>query len=298
MECPNCKHAASNSTLLQCSHCGEAFERGPLEEFQHLEYLLLWLEKRTEISFSQQKELKKSVQKKQDALRSQLLPVLKKETPAPVADVTPAPPPKPEPAPAPMDIPQPQTKPTHVVQQPIKAAIVPPLKPAAPPKLMPAPKPVAAKPAPAPKPVAPPKPQRPPVDWKKVRDQFADAVTSGALLRALLYLGAFMIVISATVLVVRFWNQFNQVLQFNLYRIHSVDVLHGRLGFANPPQTCSGWNRANRYRCASRCCGFRSDIPTWRSCTTGQRSWLLAWGLCLLHSVIYFHRITHKGRVL
>ncbi len=77
--------------------------------------------------------------------------------------------------------------------------------------------------APAPKPAAPPKPKQPPVDWKKVRERVVDAASSGALLRALLYLGAFMIVISATVLVVRFWNVFNPVLQ--LLFISSVPLI-------------------------------------------------------------------------
>ena len=40
-----------------------------------------------------------------------------------------------------------------------------------------------------------------------------EAATSGALLRALLYLGAFMIVVSATVLVIRFWAQFHPIIQ-------------------------------------------------------------------------------------
>src|SRR6185503_10714484 len=48
------------------------------------------------------------------------------------------------------------------------------------------------------------------IDWRKV---ITEAATSGALLRALLYLGAFMIVVSATVLVIRFWDQFHPVLQ-------------------------------------------------------------------------------------
>jgi len=58
-----------------------------------------------------------------------------------------------------------------------------------------------------------PKPKRPPVDWKKVRERIGEAAASGALLRALLYLSAFMIVVSATVLVVRFWTSFPQILQ-------------------------------------------------------------------------------------
>ena len=56
-----------------------------------------------------------------------------------------------------------------------------------------------------------------------MREGLADAVTSGALLRALLYLGAFMIVISATVLVIRFWNQFNPILQLTF--IGSVPLI-------------------------------------------------------------------------
>ncbi|HKY54881.1 MAG TPA: hypothetical protein VJM08_11270, partial [Anaerolineales bacterium] len=71
--------------------------------------------------------------------------------------------------------------------------------------------PITPKPATAPrKAAAPPKPPRPPIDWRKV---IVEAATSGALLRALLYLGAFMIVVSATVLVIRFWDQFHPVIQ-------------------------------------------------------------------------------------
>ena len=63
MECPNCNHTTSDTALLQCSHCGEAFERGPLEEYQHLEYLADWLADRSEISFSQKKGLLDLVEK-------------------------------------------------------------------------------------------------------------------------------------------------------------------------------------------------------------------------------------------
>ena len=216
MECPNCKHATSDTALLQCSHCGEAFERGPLEEFQHLEYLTEWLKDRVEISHSQKRDLLSIVEIKRDKLLAQLLPkeiVEEKpiETkPAPVVDQVPVqqaqPVTKTEPAPAPKPVvsPAPPGK--------AKPAVVSTPKPVTPPK-----------PSKPPKPIAPPKPKRPPIDWKKVREQLADAVTSGALLRALLYLGAFMIVVSATVLVIRFWNQFSQVLQ--LVFIASVPLI-------------------------------------------------------------------------
>ncbi|MEP7134399.1 MAG: hypothetical protein ABI904_05655 [Chloroflexota bacterium] len=194
MECPNCKHATSNTALLQCSHCGEAFERGPLEEYQHLEYLADWLSDRSEISPSQINTLLTVVEKKQDALLEKLLPKTAPEKPQPVEV-------KPIPAPVAKAEPVADIKPAPaVLKADIKQAV---------PVAIPTP---ASKPKPviAPKPAAPPKPKKPPVDWRKV---ITDAATSGALLRALLYLGAFMIVVSAAVLVIRFWNQFNPILQ-------------------------------------------------------------------------------------
>lgn len=79
-----------------------------------------------------------------------------------------------------------------------------------------APEPVpapAVAPRPAPK-VAPlPRPKRPPIDWGKVWEKIVEAAVSGALLRGLLYLGAFMIVISSTILVIRFWAIFPKGVQ-------------------------------------------------------------------------------------
>jgi hypothetical protein len=149
-------------------------------------------------------------------------------------------------APAPSQVEAPAS--SRVEVPPVKVEEVAPAQPATPaptPEITPAPaapvlqqkhrddvstvEAAVAKPAPAPqaipqpKPAAPPKPKQPPIDWKKVRERIADAATSGALLRALLYLGAFMIVISATVLVVRFWNSFNFILQ--LIFISSVPLL-------------------------------------------------------------------------
>ena len=47
MKCPNCKHV-SDTVLLKCSACGEAYERTTLETLQHVEYLLAWLNERAE----------------------------------------------------------------------------------------------------------------------------------------------------------------------------------------------------------------------------------------------------------
>jgi hypothetical protein len=43
MKCPHCHHV-SDTALLECSACGETYHRATLETFQHLEYLLAWLD--------------------------------------------------------------------------------------------------------------------------------------------------------------------------------------------------------------------------------------------------------------
>src|SRR6185295_2834437 len=63
---------------------------------------------------------------------------------------------------------------------------------------------------PPPRPSAPP---RPPINWAKVWERAWSFVVSGALLRGLLYLGAFMIVVSAVILVVQYWRAFPPLLQ-------------------------------------------------------------------------------------
>jgi hypothetical protein len=63
------------------------------------------------------------------------------------------------------------------------------------------------------KPKEPPKPKEPLFDWAKIRQGVIDAAASGALLRGLLYLGAFMIVISLAVLVINFWELIPTVLR-------------------------------------------------------------------------------------
>jgi hypothetical protein len=208
MKCPNCNHATRDTALLQCSECGEYFEGGSLEEFQHLKYLIAWLTARTEISDTLKGQLLDLAGKRQETLLEQIFPkpkVIEKPEPAPVVTVE-----------APEEVKQeniatpvlrmtvtesrPETV-TPIVETP--QLITPTLRPV-PPQPLPAPKAIQ------PKPVRPPKPKRPPIDWRKV---ITEAATSGALLRALLYLGAFMIVVSAAVLVIRFWNQFNLLLQ-------------------------------------------------------------------------------------
>ena len=233
MKCPNCQHTTSDTAILQCSQCGEAFERNLLEEYQHLEYLTKWLANRSEISFQQKKQLAGLVEKKQQDLLAQLLPKTAetekpsepKLAPTPVKAQATAPAPEVALAPTPVP-PLTQESVSPPGPAPAPASFSQPV-PAPEPRALPQPKvtppPITPKPILPTKPAAPPKPKRPPMDWKKVREGLADAVTSGALLRALLYLGAFMIVISATVLVVRFWNQFNPILQLTF--IASVPLL-------------------------------------------------------------------------
>jgi len=58
-----------------------------------------------------------------------------------------------------------------------------------------------------------PKPSEPSIDWAALWERTWGFVVSGTLLRGLLYLGAFMIVVSATVLVVIYWDIFPQAVQ-------------------------------------------------------------------------------------
>ncbi len=193
MKCPNCEHVSDDKALVKCSKCGETFERGPIQELSHLEYMQSWSQEHKAELGSSAFNL---IQNYSLARRGEILDGIKPEEKEIVA-----PPPKPEAVPVSTAKPVPQAV--------TPAPRVVPVEPVKPP---PAP-PVVTRPVPASKPVAPPKPQRPPVDWKKVRRQIADAATSGALLRALLYLGAFMIVVSATVLVIRFWDSFSPAIQ-------------------------------------------------------------------------------------
>jgi len=215
MKCPNCDHVSDQSALVKCSHCGESFERGLLEELGHLDYLQKWVnEHRADIGDYKAGIVQSRVGERQRILLEKIkgpvavpkvepIPVIKEEPPAPAAKPVVPPPVEIKPVPVVEIKPAPE-KPTSVVA---KSETKP----------LPTPAPVVKqasvsppKPRVAPKPAAPPKPKRPPIDWRKV---IIEAATSGALLRALLYLGAFMIVVSATVLVIRFWDQFHPVVQ-------------------------------------------------------------------------------------
>jgi len=44
MECPHCKHEAPPAALVKCSHCGKTYERQLLEEYEHIGYLMQWLD--------------------------------------------------------------------------------------------------------------------------------------------------------------------------------------------------------------------------------------------------------------
>jgi len=193
MKCPNCEHISDDKVLVKCSHCGETFERGLIEELAHLDYMQTWTKNHETQLGTRAIDF---IQKYAFTRKAELLKILR-----PPKEEIPAPQPKPEVTPAPQPVVEPVAPPAPVLEAKPQAAAVVVSKP------VPAPKPQVTKP------VAPPKPQRPPVDWNKIRTQISDAATSGALLRALLYLGAFMIVVSATVLVIRFWDNFSLVIQ-------------------------------------------------------------------------------------
>jgi hypothetical protein len=58
-----------------------------------------------------------------------------------------------------------------------------------------------------------PRPRRKPLDWSKLWSKIVDAFVSGAVLRGILFLGAFMIVVSITVLTITFFGDFPDWLQ-------------------------------------------------------------------------------------
>jgi hypothetical protein len=105
------------------------------------------------------------------------------ETPAPAAEVAVEASPLPAPEPPP------------VTEVPAETVPAPEATPVAPP--------------------APPQPRRPLIEWGKLWDKTVEAFVSGAALRGLLYLGAFMIVVSAMVLVVVYWDLFPLALQLS-----------------------------------------------------------------------------------
>jgi hypothetical protein len=208
MKCPNCDHVSDDSALVKCSHCGEAYERGLLEELGHLEYLQKWVDKYHADLGDKARFLQSRVGEQQRKLLKEIKGIAESPKAESVPTVRREPPPAPKPV-------LPEGKPALEKPAPvlIKAEGTSVSRPSPAPKPVPftSVAPVAPTPKPVPpKPAAPPKPPRPPIDWRKV---IVEAATSGALLRALLYLGAFLIVVSATVLVIRFWAQFHPIIQ-------------------------------------------------------------------------------------
>jgi hypothetical protein len=123
-----------------------------------------------------------------------LAPVEETHPPVPVTSSIPAT--APTPKPGPIATPVPETAPRPASPPPgIKPASLPP------------------PPSRPERPPAPPKPKRPPINWGKIWEKTVEAFVSGALLRGLLYLGGLMIVVSALVLVVVYWELFPLVLK-------------------------------------------------------------------------------------
>ena len=74
MKCPHCSHV-SDSVLLKCRSCGETYHQQTLEEFQHVNYLLDWLEEQREVVGETMTHLLvKGVQAKRSEILSVLLP--------------------------------------------------------------------------------------------------------------------------------------------------------------------------------------------------------------------------------
>ena len=72
MKCHNCDHV-SETALLKCSACGEAYDRHTLETLQYLEYLLAWLDERADtLGLESLAQLREEVLTQLDATRDVL----------------------------------------------------------------------------------------------------------------------------------------------------------------------------------------------------------------------------------
>src|SRR5262245_9417866 len=95
MKCPNCAHV-SDTALLKCSACGEAYDRAALETLQHLEYVVDWLNAQAGESAAEARQLlsASAVQQLEAARRALNLPAPKpavSPAPVPAQAVEPAP---------------------------------------------------------------------------------------------------------------------------------------------------------------------------------------------------------------
>jgi hypothetical protein len=178
--CPRCGSVAGKA-ILRCKACGEVYDRADFETYQHLDFLVTWLGEHASLTGKPFFEQLQSVASRE---REGALAALRPAGGAP---------------------PEPQMPPVVAVEAPVTTASVVAPVPVAP---------VVKKETPAVVPLAEkPRPPRPKFSWAKWWEKTWNIIVSGALLRALLYLGALMIVVSAAVLVVRFWDIFPQVMQ-------------------------------------------------------------------------------------
>ncbi|MCA9943192.1 MAG: hypothetical protein KC449_06900 [Anaerolineales bacterium] len=205
MKCPNCHHDTEGKQFW-CQDCNNVFSYPPANTWNHLEYMLVWLNEQQHILTSgQYHKLRQDVHARQTKLEIDMrIPEIQaieiaaqaeaeavaREVEAALLVETAVPEPVPEPEPI---------KPEAVAE----------------------PLPIVEKAPPKPKPATPllkpePKEKRPLINWGNAWDKVVAAAVSGALLTGLLYLGAFMIVVAAGVLAVSFWDSFSTILQLFL----------------------------------------------------------------------------------
>ncbi len=267
MKCPNCDHVSDASALVKCSHCGEAFERGLLEELGHLEYLQNWVDKyRADLGDKaqfiqsrvgeQQRKLLKEIKGLAEVPKAESVPIVRKEPP-------------PTPKPVISEAKPAIEKPTPVLMKAQATSVSTPVPVSKPASVAP----VAPKPRPVPpKPAAPPKPPRPPIDWRKVhrrsrhfRRAFAGAALSGRVHDRCLCNRAGHPVLGSI----------SPDRSTAVHRLCTADLLLGRLGIENASQSHPGWDGTDRHWRASRRGGFWGDLPAWQD-GTKQRLAILA----------------------
>ena len=72
MKCPHCQNTTDKSQVIKCTHCGQQYERGQFEEYQHLEYLHDWIQNQSGRLGDQAKSLLAEVETRQAEARQLL----------------------------------------------------------------------------------------------------------------------------------------------------------------------------------------------------------------------------------
>lgn len=193
MQCPACGHERS-APLLRCSNCGRTFPREPLEQSDRIRFVLRELDEWRRLGLIPATTFQRLEQRYLNRLRELEDALGPAAAPAAIPELAVAPP-----AVEPVPVSLPEAVPlVGPAGEPIPTTAVAPIVP----------EPIApgAGPAAAPAPLHIPRPQ---ISW----EMMWRALLSPRSLEALLYVGAFLIVVAAGTFVLFNWGRFSPALQ-------------------------------------------------------------------------------------